>query len=152
MAARPLAKPKPCRRPKAKATTHGCRIVKLVSPRQERTISGPRNRIESAIAALSGGSDDETPWLKRRRRWWRAETRAHQASTSFTRKCIMLLAKPIFAEAEITVETYARFEVLGRNERSHCDDVHCCSRFAICHDCSDDGQVVPDVYLLVFQQ
>jgi hypothetical protein len=29
-------------------------MVKLVSPRHTRTISGPRNRIESAIAALSG--------------------------------------------------------------------------------------------------
>ena len=56
IAVRPLAKPKPCSRPKAKATTHGWRIVKLVSPRQVRTISGPRNRIDSAIAALSGGS------------------------------------------------------------------------------------------------
>ena len=35
MAVRPLAKPKPCRRPKAKATTHGRRMVKLVSPRQD---------------------------------------------------------------------------------------------------------------------
>ena len=31
-------------------------MVKLVSPRQPRTISGPRNRIESAIAALSGAA------------------------------------------------------------------------------------------------
>jgi hypothetical protein len=28
--------------------------VKLVWPRQRRTISGPRNRIDSAIAAFSG--------------------------------------------------------------------------------------------------
>jgi hypothetical protein len=39
-----------------KATTHGCRIVKLVSPRHPRTISGPRNRIDSAMAAFSGSS------------------------------------------------------------------------------------------------
>jgi len=40
----PAAKPKPCSRPKAKATTQGWRIVKLVSPRQARTISGPRKQ------------------------------------------------------------------------------------------------------------
>ena len=56
IALRPLAKPKPCSRPNANATTHGWRIVKLVSPRQTRTISGPRKRIDSAIAAFSGGS------------------------------------------------------------------------------------------------
>ena len=33
IAVRPLAKPKPWSRPNAKATTHGWRIVKLVSPR-----------------------------------------------------------------------------------------------------------------------
>ena len=53
---RPLAKPKPCSRPNAKATTQGWRIVKLVSPRHLRTISGPRKRMLSAMAALSGGS------------------------------------------------------------------------------------------------
>ena len=53
---RPLAKPKPWSRPNAKATTQGWRIVKLVSPRHVRTISGPRKRMLSAIAALSGGS------------------------------------------------------------------------------------------------
>ena len=37
-----------------KATSQGRAIVKLRSPRQVRAISGPRNRIESAIAALSG--------------------------------------------------------------------------------------------------
>jgi len=46
----PLAKPKPCNSPKAKATTHGCRIVRLVSPRQQRTISGPRKRMLRAIS------------------------------------------------------------------------------------------------------
>ena len=49
-----LAKPKPWMRPKTNATTQGWRIVKLVWPRHERTISGPRKKIESAIAALSG--------------------------------------------------------------------------------------------------
>src|SRR5262249_31318433 len=44
-----LAKPKPWSSPNAKATTHGRRMVKLVSPRQERTISGPRKRMLSAI-------------------------------------------------------------------------------------------------------
>ncbi len=56
VAVRPLAKPKPCSNPKAKATTQGCRIVRLVSPRHERTISGPRNRMLSAMAALSGST------------------------------------------------------------------------------------------------
>ena len=51
-----VAKPKPCRSPNANATTQGWRIVKLVSPRHTRTISGPRNRMMSAIAAFSGGS------------------------------------------------------------------------------------------------
>src|SRR5450631_1900170 len=49
-----LAKPKPCSSPNANATTQGWRIVKLVSPRHERTISGPRNRMLNAIAAFSG--------------------------------------------------------------------------------------------------
>ena len=31
-------------------------IVKLVCPRQTRTISGPRNRIDRAMTALSGSS------------------------------------------------------------------------------------------------
>ena len=35
IAVRPLAKPKPCSRPKANATTHGWRIVRLVSPRHD---------------------------------------------------------------------------------------------------------------------
>ena len=30
--------------------------MKLVCPRQRRTISGPRNRIDSAIAAFSGAA------------------------------------------------------------------------------------------------
>ena len=55
-AGEPLAKPKPCSRPNAKATTQGWRMVKLVSPRHMRTISGPRNRMLSAIAALSGAT------------------------------------------------------------------------------------------------
>ena len=53
---RALANPKPCNRPKAKATTQGGWMVKLVSPRQERTISGPRKRILRAIAAFRGGT------------------------------------------------------------------------------------------------
>ena len=57
---RPLAKPKPCSSPKRNATAQGCRRVKLEPPRQVRTISGPRNRIESAIAALSGAAGTET--------------------------------------------------------------------------------------------
>jgi subfamily B ATP-binding cassette protein MsbA len=48
------AKPKPWSSPKRKATTHGWRMVKLVSPRQERTISGPKKRMLKAMAALSG--------------------------------------------------------------------------------------------------
>src|SRR5208337_489157 len=51
----PLAKPKPCNSPNAKATIHGCRVVTLVWPLRERTISTPRIKIESAMAALSGG-------------------------------------------------------------------------------------------------
>src|SRR3984893_5596863 len=51
----PLAKPKPCNSPKAKATIHGCRMVMPVLPLPERTISIPRIRIENAMAALSGG-------------------------------------------------------------------------------------------------
>jgi hypothetical protein len=35
-----VANPNPCNNPKANATTHGWRIVKLVSPRHERTLSG----------------------------------------------------------------------------------------------------------------
>ena len=38
------------------ATSQGRRIVRLVSPRQMRAISGPRNRMLSAIAALSGST------------------------------------------------------------------------------------------------
>src|SRR5271165_7222089 len=52
----PLAKPKPCNSPNAKATIHGCRVVTLVWPLRERTISIPRIRIENAMAALSGGA------------------------------------------------------------------------------------------------
>ncbi|NTW36770.1 MAG: hypothetical protein HGB17_11685, partial [Syntrophobacteraceae bacterium] len=47
---RPLAKPNPCSSPNRKATTQGYRIVRLVSPFQERTISGPRKRIDNAMA------------------------------------------------------------------------------------------------------
>ena len=54
--ARPVAKPRPCSRPNANATTHGWRIVKLLWPRQARTISGPRNTMLRAIAAFSGSS------------------------------------------------------------------------------------------------
>ena len=36
------------------STTQGWRRVKLVSPRQVRTISGPRNRMLRAMAAFSG--------------------------------------------------------------------------------------------------
>src|SRR5208337_286391 len=49
-----LAKPKPWSSPKVKATTQGWRIVKLVCPRHDRTISGPRKRMLNAIAAFSG--------------------------------------------------------------------------------------------------
>ena len=49
------AKPKPCSRPKVKATTHGHRAVKLGSPRFNRTISLASKMMLSAIIASTGG-------------------------------------------------------------------------------------------------
>ena len=46
----------PCSSPNANATTQGCRMVKLVSPRHRRTISGPRKKMLSAMAAFSSGA------------------------------------------------------------------------------------------------
>ena len=52
-----VAKPKPCRSPNANATTHGWRIVKLVSPRHDADDLGPEEQdADSAIAAFSGSS------------------------------------------------------------------------------------------------